>query len=337
MPTAIEELCHRLAKCKRVLVTTHVKPDGDALGSTSSVVWGLRQKGVAADLLLLSKCPAKYAFVPKEIGLEWIEGVDGPPTGFTLGGYDAVMSVDTGTASQLPGIMELLKTFGGFKAVLDHHKTQEDWAELKVVDSSAAAACEMALDVLDGLGVRLTPAVAQALFVGLTTDTGWFQFSNTSPETLRRAARLLEAGANLDQVYQRLYQSERAARVSLHARAVDSMQLLAGGRASLMSLTKQDFTHCGATTNDTEAAVNIPMQIASVQLSALLTEPPSEEAGSNGLIRVSLRSKGQVDCSVVAQKLGGGGHARAAGFRLPGPLSEAVARVRGVLEVNVSA
>ena len=307
-----------LEKAKRVLVTTHVRPDGDALGSTAAIVLGMRQLKVDAEVLLLSHLPTKYAFIYNENGIVHHDAEAGWPAGLSLERFDCLLVVDTGTWSQLPGLQERIKSWNVPKLVMDHHLTQEGWAAHKWVDTTAAAAGEIVAEMLDRWHVTLDAAMATALYLAITSDTGWFQFSNTRPFTLRLAARLIEAGVDTDRMYQLLYQNERAERVALQARAMQSLELLARNRLAVMVIRQSDFVETGSKVPDTENLINIPLQIASVQVSMLLVEP-----NDHGPVRVSLRSKGAVDVARLAEKFGGGGHARAAGLKVEGQLGDA--------------
>jgi phosphoesterase RecJ-like protein len=307
-----------LAKAKRVLVTTHVRPDGDALGSTAAIVLGMRQLKVDAEVLLLSHLPTKYAFIYNENGIVHHDAEAGWPAGLSLESFDCLLVVDTGTWSQLPGLQERIKSWNVPKLVMDHHLTQEEWAAHKWVDTTAAAAGEIVAEMLDRWHVTLDAAMATALYLAITSDTGWFQFSNTRPFTLRLAARLIEAGVDTDRMYQLLYQNERAERVALQARAMQSLELLADNRLAVMVIRQSDFVETGSKVPDSENLINIPLQIASVQVSMLLVEP-----NDHGPVRVSLRSKGAVDVARLAEKFGGGGHARAAGLKVEGQLGDA--------------
>jgi phosphoesterase RecJ-like protein len=308
-----------LSRAKRVLVTTHVRPDGDALGTSVALILGLRKKGIDAELLLLSRLPRKYSFVVKDNNIVYHDAEQGwPGTLNDLSRFDLLVSCDTGTWNQLPGLKERIANWPAPKLVIDHHLTQEDWATTKLVVKEAAAAAEIVAELLERWGVPMDAAMGTALFLGVVTDTGWFQFSNTRPYTLRLAARLMEAGVSIDWMYQTLYQSERAERIVLQARVQRSLELLADGRLAVMRVTKQDFKESGADVPDTENLINIPLQIRKVQASILMTEPLE-----GGPIRVSLRSKGQVDVARFAERFGGGGHARAAGLKIEGNLEQA--------------
>jgi bifunctional oligoribonuclease and PAP phosphatase NrnA len=328
MSDAYQQIIETLSRCRRVLVTTHVRPDGDALGTTAALVKGLKKVGIEADALLLSHLPRKYAFLFQEQDIAHIDTeAEWPPhlaerayhQGDPLfGRYDALVVADTGTWSQLPGLQERVANWPGPKIVLDHHQTQEEWATHKLVIVEAAAAGEIAAELLEQWEIPMDPQIASSLFVAIASDTGWFQFANTRPFTMRLAATLMEAGADTDRLYQLLYQNERPERVALQARAMQSLELLAGGRLSVMAISKADFQQTRAGVPDTENLINIPLQIRTVEVSVLLVEPIDF-----GPVRMSFRSKGKVDVARFAEKFGGGGHARASGAKIQGTLEAA--------------
>ncbi len=315
-------LIDELSRAKRVLITTHVRPDGDALGSAAAMHLALRHKGIDSRVLLLSHLPSKYAFIFRDNAVAHLDVEKGFAPDFTLDDYDTLLVVDTGTFSQLPGLEERIAAFTGRKLVLDHHITQENWADLKLVATDAAAAGEIVAEVLERWQIPLDRPTATCLFLAIASDTGWFAFSNTRPFTLRLAATLMEAGLNTDELYQLLYQNERAERIALQTRAQQSLQLLADGRLAVMEVRKSDFLETRAHVPDTENLINIPLQIRTVEASILLVEPVD-----GGPIRISLRSKGQVDVAKFAEQFGGGGHRRASGLKLSGDFLEARHRV----------
>jgi phosphoesterase RecJ-like protein len=326
MQTMIEDayrtLIDSLSSLRRVLITTHVRPDGDALGTAAAMALGLRAKGIASQVLLLSNLPSKYAFIFRDNKIDYLDVEAGFPEDFSLDAFDALLVVDTGTWSQLPGLKERIEGWKKPKLVLDHHLTQENWADAKLVVTDAAAAGEIAAEVLQQWDIPLDAAMATALFLAIASDTGWFQFSNTRPYTLRLAAQLMEAGVDTDRMYQLLYQNERAERVALQTRAQESLELMKDNRVAVMRVRKTDFETTNANVGDTENLINIPLQIRTVEVSILLVEPKD-----GGPIRVSLRSKGQVDVARFAEQFGGGGHARASGLKLDGTLDAAHDRV----------
>jgi bifunctional oligoribonuclease and PAP phosphatase NrnA len=306
-----------LARCKRVLITTHVRPDGDALGTTAALVLGLKNKGIDSEVLLLSHLPRKYSFIFTDYNIPSRDVESGwPQEGFPFHQFDALLVADTGTWSQLPGLEERVRDWKVPKLVLDHHLTQENWANVKLVSTAAAA------ELLDVWEVEFDQAIATAIYLGIASDTGWFQHSNTRPYTLRLAARLMEAGVDTERMYRMLYQNERAERIALQTRAQDSLELLEDGRLATMRVRKTDFADTRANVPDTENLINIPLQIRTVEVSLLFTEPLDD-----GPVRVSLRSKGGVDVARFAEQFGGGGHARASGLKLDGNFDEAYEKV----------
>jgi bifunctional oligoribonuclease and PAP phosphatase NrnA len=326
-----QRIIETLKTCKRVLVTTHVRPDGDALGSSAALVLGMKKAGIDAEVLLLSHLPSKYAFVFREFSVPYFDVEKGWPATFDLDRYDALLVADTGTWSQLPGLKERVEYWPKPKLVVDHHLTQENWADAKLVITEAAAAAEIVAELLAQWGVEIDQAIATCLYVAIASDTGWFQFSSTRPFTMRLAATLMEAGVNTDQLYQHLYQNERAHRVLLQTRAMQSLELLADGKLAAMRVRKQDFAETGAHVPDTENLINIPLQIRTVEASLLFVEPPEP-----GPIRVSLRSKGQIDVAKFAEQFGGGGHARAAGLKVAGMLAAVEEQVKSALAARLS-
>ncbi len=311
-----------LSRCHRVLVTTHVRPDGDALGSSAAMVLALRHKGIDAHVMLLSHLPTKYSFLFCDHGIAFSDFEKGGLDSFDTSAFDALVVLDTGAWNQLPGLQEKFAGWTKPVLVMDHHLTQENWGDPRLAVTEAAAAGEIVAELIRRWGIPLDKAIAGCLYAAIATDTGWFQFSNTRPDTLRLCATLMEAGVDTDGMYQLLYQNERAERVALQTRAMQSMKLLANGRLAIMSLTKRDFEETHANVPDTENLVNIPLQIGSVQVSLLATEPRDF-----GPVRVSLRSKGGVDVARFAEGFGGGGHARASGLKIDAPLEEVCHRV----------
>ncbi len=331
MTDRYQQIIDTLSRCKRVLITTHVRPDGDAIGTCGALVLGLKRIGIDSHVLLLSHLPRKYAFVFQENSIEFTDVESGWPGQVPFERFDALIVADTGTWSQLPGLRERIANWNVPKILIDHHQTQEDWADLKLVIVEAAAAGEIAAELLELWEIPLDRAIATCLWVAIASDTGWFQFANTRPFTMRLAAMLMEAGVDTDRIYQMLHQNERAERVALQTRALQSLELLEDGRVAVMTITKQDFEDTRANVPDTENLINIPLQIRTVEVSIIFIEPKD-----SGPIRVSFRSKGQVDVARFAEQFGGGGHLRASGVKFDLPLSDARARVLDAMSQSVA-
>jgi phosphoesterase RecJ-like protein len=257
MPDPSQQILDTVSRCKRVLITTHVRPDGDALGSTAAMVMGLKQKGIESKVLLLSHLPRKYAFVYEENGIPFFDAETGWPAELKLDDYDAMLVVDTGTWSQLPGLREHVEKWPKPKLVVDHHLTQEDWADVKLVDTTAGAAGEIIEELLMKWGVELDRGISTALFLAIVSDTGWFMYSNTRPGNAAPRRPPDGRGVDTDAIYQRLKQSERPERILLHTRAYQSLELLADGKLAVMTIRKQDFADRDSHVNDTEDMINL--------------------------------------------------------------------------------
>jgi len=306
-------------RSKRVLVTTHLKPDGDACGSVAALCEALQGIGKDVAALMPSGVPPWYEFVflerrPAVLG----EDITAQELAAgRLGRFDLVVVVDTASYAQTRGLEAFLKENRGPVLVIDHHLSSDGLGDVRLVDSTASAAGLIVLELARFAGWGLSEAMAQALFVAVATDTGWFQFANTDARTYRACAELIEAGARAPQLYQRLYQNLSAERLRLMGAMLGTLELHFEGRFATARILRSHFEQTGACYVDTENLVNECHRIGSVEASALLVEL------EDGRIKCSLRSKGHIDVSKVAERLGGGGHRAAAGMHLPGPVEEA--------------
>jgi bifunctional oligoribonuclease and PAP phosphatase NrnA len=198
--------------------------------------------------------------------------------------------------------------------VLDHHVSGDDLGAELFKNTHAEATGRLVIEAADALGVRLTPEIARPAFVALATDTGWFRFSSTTAETLRLGARLVEAGATPDQLYQQLYETDSHARLQLIGHALARTQTELGGRLIHTWIGKADFAATGASPSDSEDIINMTLAVGGTQVAVILVEQPT------GGFKISLRSRCAVDCSAIAEQFGGGGHKKAAGAFLNEPL-----------------
>jgi len=298
-----------------VLLTTHTRPDGDACGCIVALCETLETLGKSTQVVFLSEIPEWYEFLfekeppvlGQDIDLEQLE----------QSRFDLVVVVDTNSYSQLPGLEELLRKNHKPVFVVDHHVTSDGLGDVELIDTSAAGAGLIVYDLFQYANWQITPKVAQALFVAVATDTGWFRFSNTDGRTHRVCAELIEAGADPAQIYHRLYQNFSYSRIKLLAAMLASLELHLDGRYASQQLLKSDFERTGATYRDTENLIDECRRISTVEAAALFVEL------ADGGVRCSLRSAGRIDVRQIAQKFGGGGHKMAAGATLDGPVDRA--------------
>ena len=307
-----------IEKAGSVLITTHTKPDGDACGCVAAMTEVLRQKGKTVRPLFLSPIPSWYGFLFEEkvpVLKEDIQVSD--LVGGPFGRVDLIILLDTDSYSQLPHFETYLKQTDTPILVIDHHVTSDKLGRVELVDSSAAATGLVAYDFLKWTGWPTTAKMAEALFVAIATDTGWFQFNNTNGRVFRCIAELIDLGAEPAAAYDKLYQTFSYPRFKLMLAMLNRLELHMDGRFAIQTILQEDFNQTGASYEDTENFINECHRIKSVKVSTLLVEL------KDGRVRCSLRSRGAVDVSQIASKFGGGGHKNAAGTYLPGPIDHA--------------
>jgi phosphoesterase RecJ-like protein len=310
-----EDAMGLINKSASVLITTHSKADGDAAGCCVAMSETLSTLGKKTQVLFLSPLPDWYAFLfDKPVS---VLGKDLSKDQLSQNKFDLIIIVDTNSNTQLPGFEEYLKQAGIPVLVIDHHATSDGLGDVEIVDSTASAACSVVLDLFRFAHWPITPKIAQALFAGIATDTGWFHFNNTTSRCLRDCADLIDAGANPADIYRLIYQTFSPQRFKLMTAMQSTLELHFDGRYASQFLTLQDFKTTGAKYEDTENLIDQCRRIASVDVAALFVEL------KDGRIRCSLRSREGVDVCKIARQFNGGGHTAAAGAYLPGPLDNA--------------
>jgi phosphoesterase RecJ-like protein len=302
----------------RFIVTTHENPDGDALGSLLAATLALRQLGKDASMYLAGHAPlpGEYAFMPLE---ELKREVPPEPNG------RVVVAVDCANESRLGPDPEILHQ-SSFTIDIDHHHDNTRFGDVNLIVADASSTAEVLRDVFTELDVHLTPDIAEALYIALVTDTGRFQYANTTPKALRLAAELVEAGANVHRVFQGVYENVQFAKLKLLARALERAQVYEGGALVVSYLLRGDFSEVGAAEPYSEGIIDYLRAVEGAIVSVLIREPPRSDGPSR---RVSLRSStDEVDVSAIARKSGGGGHRQAAGFSSEAPIDEITEFIR---------
>jgi phosphoesterase RecJ-like protein len=340
--STLDDIASRLRAASRVVILTHVKPDGDAVGSTLAVTRALN---------LARPNPLRPIAEPWYAGPapDWFAALAGRtvhrllternrPQDDSREDPDAVLILDTGAWTQLHEVREWLLPRTGIASVIDHHRHGDpDVAARRFIDPTAASAAELAMQLCTRIlgctdASQLPTDIATPLFLGIATDTGWFRHSNVNAAVLRRAASLLDAGVDQPALYEMIEQNDRPARLKLMARALESMELIKHNRVAILSLTQQDFHDTHAAPTDTGGFSELALAIASVQVCVLLTETFVDHTGSGAahVTKVSFRAKNgpqSMDVNAVARTLGGGGHIRAAGAKVNASLADAKRRV----------
>ncbi len=298
------------------VISTHENPDGDALGSMLAMKLALDQIGKRSTMFLYGTAavPFEYRFMPLD---DLVRGEPDKLLGRPL------LALDAANENRM-GSDQRLRTKAPFVVVIDHHHDNSRYGTVNLVVAEASSTSEVLYDVFNELKVRLTPEIAEALYIALVTDTGQFQYANTSPKTLRLAAELIEAGADAHRIFQHVYESIELSKLKLLARALNHVEVYEGGRLVISFLERADYEETGASSGATEGVIDSLRAVAGVEMSALISEPPERDKR-----RVSLRSsRNRLDVSEIARAAGGGGHRRAAGFSSDLGIEEIIALLR---------
>jgi phosphoesterase RecJ-like protein len=303
---------------ERFLVTTHENPDGDALGSLLATKLMLRQLGKNTVVYL-----AGETSLPREYQFMELEDLRREPPGDV---HERVLvAVDCANESRLGPDPSVLAR-APLVIDIDHHHDNTRFGHLNFIDPHASSTGEILRDLLDALGLDLTPEIAEALYIAVVTDTGRFQYANTTAKALRLAAELVEAGADVHRVFQGVYENVAFAKLKLVARALDNAQVYEGGRVVVSHLERGDFAAAGAEEPYSEGIIDYLRAVEGAEIAALIREPPSQNGPTR---RVSLRTTAEdVDVSAIARKSGGGGHKQAAGFASEASVAEITEFIR---------
>jgi phosphoesterase RecJ-like protein len=289
----------------RFLVTTHENPDGDALGSLIATTRSLEQLGNDVAMYLAGRVP-----LPPEYRFMALEGLarDLPDDLERR----VVFAVDCANESRLGADPQALLDPARLVIDIDHHHDNTRFGDVNLIVADASSTGEILWDVLRELGVDITPEIAEALYIAIVTDTGRFQYPNTTARALRLAAELVEAGVDVHRVFQGVYESVAFGKLKLVARALEHAEVLEDGRIVIAHLDKEDFEQAGVEEPFSEGIIDYLRAVEGAELAALIREPPTPGGPSR---RVSLRTTEQdLDVSAIARKSGGGGHKQAAGF-----------------------
>src|SRR5437660_6278374 len=301
---------------RRFVLTSHARPDGDAVGSALACGEILRSMGKEADVVLRDGVPRIYQPLPFAEKVMQAERVNGD--------YEAaiVLECDSIQRTRLEGLEQ------HFLINIDHHTSGRPFAQVNWIDPKAVATGEMVYKLARGAEVKITPEIATCIYTAVLTDTGSFMFEGTNEHTFELARELVLAGANPARCARNIYFGHSTAKMRLLGAALSNLHR--EGPLALISVTQEQMEHCGAREEDCEGLVNYALAIQDVEVAAFFRELP------DGRFRLSLRSKGQWNVATVAEHFGGGGHQCASGCSIDGPLPTATARVLAELRITPS-
>lgn len=300
-----------LAAHDHYIILTHNRPDGDTVGSAAALCLGLRSLGKTAHVLENPGVTPRYQKFHQGLTVDAVDPAD------------CVVSVDVASPEMLhPDFRFLL---GRVALRVDHHSDATSFADYELVDPASASCAEIIYDILLELGCRLDRDMAEAVYVGISTDTGCFRFSNTTAHTFTTAAACAQAGARIYELNTELFETNTLARLRMQAWMVKNMKMLRGGTMAICAIPLQVEKEEGVTGDDMDNISNFPRTIAGVQVAATLRET---EAGE---VRLSVRAVPGYDAAQVTLPFGGGGHKGAAGGTIKMPLAQAAQAVERVM------
>lgn len=318
-----------LKKPQRLLLTTHINPDGDGLGSEVATALWLREMGKTVHVLNDSPVPHAFEFLARHLPLE---NFDPALAEKRFDEADALIVLDTSNRQRIGRIADVAARHVITIAIVDHHKTHtRGFGSINVIEPAASSTGEIVYDLMLAAGATITPDVAEALYVALMTDTGGFRYSNTSAHAHRMAADLVRRGVDPQRLHTMVHTHASAGRLRFFGEALSALELHADGRIVVLEVSPEQFRKHALVGADTEGLVDLPRTIAGVDAVALFSEVEP------GKVKVSLRSTGRVAIDSVVARLGGGGHAHAAGVLLRCSRAEARERVLPELERLVAA
>ena len=293
------------------LLLTHRRPDGDTLGSSAALCLGLRSLGKTCHILQNPEITPRFAFLHE--GLTRQEPEEG----------DIPVTVDVASPGMLPNSFGKLLDRVALR--IDHHGAATSFTPREIVDPDSASCAELVWDILEIMGASMDARLAEAVYVGLSTDTGCFRFANTTEHTFATAAKCARAGARLYELNQELFETNTLGRLRIQGWIVEHMQLLKAGTLALVVIPRQVEQEIGVTEDDMDNISNFPRTVAGVRMAATLRETASGEA------KLSVRAVPGYDATRITTKFGGGGHKGAAGANISLPLAEAAKQVEKIL------
>jgi phosphoesterase RecJ-like protein len=295
------------------VLTSHMRPDCDAIGSEIGLALALRSLGKTVRIVNGDRVPPHIAFIDPNRDVQ-VLGRDVQATDLDC---DVLIVLDTSAWSQLGPMADVVRTACAKRIVIDHHVSQDDMAACVLKNTTSESTGRLVLQAIDAIGAHVTPAIADALFAAIATDTGWFRFASVGEATLTAAARLVGAGAVPHKTFATLYEQNSIARLLLQGRILSNVKSHLGGRLLSTAITQDDLRAVDAEPTDTEDVINRLLGVKGVDVAILMLELSPQET------KVSLRSRSDVDVNQIAARFGGGGHKAAAGVRYKGPLKEA--------------
>jgi phosphoesterase RecJ-like protein len=317
----MDTVIDRLTESQAIFLSTHINPDGDAIGSLIALGLGLQQHGKHIYLYNASPIPAVYRFLP---GVQLVQQVLPESSA-----WDTAVVLDCGTLDRIGAAVDFVR---GLPQVIniDHHVTNTNFGQYRLVDSTACSSAEIVYRLLKKMAITIDAAIATSIYTGILTDTGSFRFANTNSAAYTICSEMVKAGVDPYTVAQHVYGTYSLGRIKLLNMALDSIEISANGKLSLMTLTQDMFRETDTNPEDVDGMINYAKRIEDVKVAALIME--NENGAVQKRYHVSLRSDGTVDVAEIAASFGGGGHFSAAGFGVESSLKALKKTINSIAE-----
>lgn len=326
MSTPLEEIKNLLAKPQRVVITNHINPDGDAMGSALALSIFLKSIGHKVQVIIPNEGPSFLNWLP-ESNQVLVFNENPEKATEHIKEADLLFSLDYNTPSRAGEMGDLFAEAKAVKILIDHHQEPDSFPDYTFSDTSKGSTCQMIYEWIRDLGFEssINLEMAQNIYTGILTDSGSFRFSSTTPDTHRIVANLLELGVKPDQVYQNIFDTATISRYKLLGILLDKMEIIPQKNTAIMNLSLSDMNQWNAQKGDTEGFVNYGLGVNGVVLAAFFKE-------DEGKIKISFRSKGDVDVNKLAREhFNGGGHKNAAGGMSTLSLEETIQKFKSII------
>lgn len=315
-----EQIIDVINKSSKIVVTSHMQPDGDNIGSSLALCLALQKLGKKAVFVIDDNVPELFRFLKGARNVE-------KPSSYAELDFDLVIALDCGDLERLGKVAQLV---GKTKLVnMDHHISNTKFGEINLVEENASATAEIVYKLIKTMGIFIDKDIADCIYTGIVTDTGMFQYSNTSEETHSIAAELIIAGMNPSDIFNKVYQNSPKEKVLLLGEALRSLEFFNNDMVSCISISKAQVDNIADEDIDTEGIVNLGRDIVGVEVAIFLKQK------EQNIIKVSLRSKSYINVAIIAKDFGGGGHIRAAGCTIIGNMESAKQQILQAIQKQI--
>lgn len=315
---SIEDIVHEIKKREKILITTHINPEGDAIGSSLALALALSSIGKKISFYTADPVPNMLKFLPHCEMIKQVKKVNER--------FDAVIAVDCGDLGRV-GFLSADNIPGDVLLNIDHHKTNDNFGTFNLVEEVVASA-ELVYQVIRDLSIPITPEIATCIYTAILTETGSFRYANTNKNAFKISEEMVGFGADPWAIAEQVYNRNSHGRIRLIGQILSNLGISDNGKIAWIIVREQMYKETGTTKEDVEDIINFPRSIEGVEVAILFRESKNDW-------KLSLRSNGNVDVSALATEFGGGGHSMAAGFFIKGDLEDVKQRVIGRVEKSL--